>query len=325
MYTYAAGLQAARDRQGLGARRADPAVRLGPDRRHRSACSTGASGGRSDAGRAAARRSCCSWRCCVFTAFNLTPIVWAVLTSIKLPVDAFAIPPKLIFKPTFEFHYAGLGREEVLAFLINSLIIVGRGRADLGADRHAWRPMRSRACAHAGTRARSCSACWPCGCSRTSCWRSRSSSWRSCLEPDRHLRRMVLALVAINQPFTIWLMRSFFVDVPIELDEAARIDGCNVWQMFSGGRPAGGPPGPVVTVAVQPAAGLQRVPVRPGPDRPAAPRPCRSRSPSMAPRTSTTGRSRPRLRSASCCRSSLFMMLVQRHLVRGLAFGAVKG
>src|SRR5690348_8798933 len=32
---------------------------------------------------------------------------------------------------------------------------------------------------------------------------------------------MVLALVAINQPFTIWLMRSFFLDVPVELDEAA--------------------------------------------------------------------------------------------------------
>ena len=28
---------------------------------------------------------------------------------------------------------------------------------------------------------------------------------------------MILALVAINQPFTIWLMRSFFLDVPHEL------------------------------------------------------------------------------------------------------------
>ena len=32
---------------------------------------------------------------------------------------------------------------------------------------------------------------------------------------------MILAMVAINQPFTIWLMRSFFLDVPVELDEAA--------------------------------------------------------------------------------------------------------
>ncbi|MGI9419486.1 MAG: carbohydrate ABC transporter permease [Geminicoccaceae bacterium] len=44
---------------------------------------------------------------------------------------------------------------------------------------------------------------------------------------------MVLALVAINQPFTIWLMRSFFLDVPKELDEAACIDGCNLWQTFT--------------------------------------------------------------------------------------------
>jgi multiple sugar transport system permease protein len=43
---------------------------------------------------------------------------------------------------------------------------------------------------------------------------------------------MILAMVAINQPFTIWLMRSFFIDVPIELDEAAMIDGCNRWQAF---------------------------------------------------------------------------------------------
>ena len=44
---------------------------------------------------------------------------------------------------------------------------------------------------------------------------------------------MILALVAINQPFTIWLMRSFFVDVPLELYEAAAIDGCNAWQVFA--------------------------------------------------------------------------------------------
>lgn len=34
------------------------------------------------------------------------------------------------------------------------------------------------------------------------------------------------ALVAINQPFSIWLLRSFFVDIPRSLDEAAMLDGC---------------------------------------------------------------------------------------------------
>ncbi|MSP04060.1 MAG: carbohydrate ABC transporter permease [Acetobacteraceae bacterium] len=46
-------------------------------------------------------------------------------------------------------------------------------------------------------------------------------------------RAMILALVAINQPFTIWLMRSFFVDVPNDLYEAAQIDGGNAWQVFT--------------------------------------------------------------------------------------------
>ena len=42
----------------------------------------------------------------------------------------------------------------------------------------------------------------------------------------------VLVLVAINQPFTIWMMRSFFMNVPRELDESAMIDGCNRFQGF---------------------------------------------------------------------------------------------
>jgi ABC-type glycerol-3-phosphate transport system permease component len=39
-------------------------------------------------------------------------------------------------------------------------------------------------------------------------------------------------LVAINQPFTIWMLRSFFVNIPQELDEAAMVDGCTRAQAF---------------------------------------------------------------------------------------------
>ena len=38
---------------------------------------------------------------------------------------------------------------------------------------------------------------------------------------------LALALVAINQPFTIWLLRNFFADIPTTLDEAAMMDGCS--------------------------------------------------------------------------------------------------
>ncbi|HWO62842.1 MAG TPA: carbohydrate ABC transporter permease [Umezawaea sp.] len=35
------------------------------------------------------------------------------------------------------------------------------------------------------------------------------------------------ALVAINQPFSIWLLVNFFAEIPKELDEAAMLDGCS--------------------------------------------------------------------------------------------------
>ncbi|OLT51058.1 hypothetical protein BJF89_07895 [Corynebacterium sp. CNJ-954] len=38
------------------------------------------------------------------------------------------------------------------------------------------------------------------------------------------------ALIAINQPFSIWLLRNFFAEIPKELDEAALMDGCNRFQ-----------------------------------------------------------------------------------------------
>jgi multiple sugar transport system permease protein len=37
---------------------------------------------------------------------------------------------------------------------------------------------------------------------------------------------LAAALIAINQPFTIWLLRNFFAEIPKELDEAAMVDGC---------------------------------------------------------------------------------------------------
>ncbi len=43
---------------------------------------------------------------------------------------------------------------------------------------------------------------------------------------------LIVVLVAINQPFTIWMLRSFFMHIPAELDEAALVDGCSRFQAF---------------------------------------------------------------------------------------------
>lgn len=44
---------------------------------------------------------------------------------------------------------------------------------------------------------------------------------------------VIVVLVAINQPFTVWMLRSFFASIPAALDEAALVDGCNRLQAFT--------------------------------------------------------------------------------------------
>ncbi|WP_420631409.1 carbohydrate ABC transporter permease [Candidatus Leptofilum sp.] len=43
---------------------------------------------------------------------------------------------------------------------------------------------------------------------------------------------VIIALVAVNQPFTIWLLRSFFMDIPREIEESAMIDGASRLEAF---------------------------------------------------------------------------------------------
>jgi multiple sugar transport system permease protein len=43
---------------------------------------------------------------------------------------------------------------------------------------------------------------------------------------------VIAVLVAINQPFTIWMLRSFFQNIPVDLDGSARVDGCTHFQAF---------------------------------------------------------------------------------------------
>jgi len=42
----------------------------------------------------------------------------------------------------------------------------------------------------------------------------------------------VIVLVAINQPFTLWMLHSFFLNIPKDLDESAMVDGCTRFQAF---------------------------------------------------------------------------------------------
>jgi multiple sugar transport system permease protein len=43
---------------------------------------------------------------------------------------------------------------------------------------------------------------------------------------------LILIYAAVTFPFVVWLMRSFFQEVPRELSDAAIVDGCTHWGAF---------------------------------------------------------------------------------------------
>ncbi len=47
-----------------------------------------------------------------------------------------------------------------------------------------------------------------------------------------HLPTTIIVLVALNQPFTLWMLHSFFKNIPQDLDESAMVDGCTRFQAF---------------------------------------------------------------------------------------------
>lgn len=55
--------------------------------------------------------------------------------------------------------------------------------------------------------------------------------WRS-LHLVNNLFGLIIIYIAIDSPFAIFLLRSYFVQIPTALDDAARIDGANDWMIF---------------------------------------------------------------------------------------------
>ena len=166
----------------------------------------------------------------IFTFINLVPILWGLLISIKQPADAFSIPPTLIFEPTMLFHWEVWVERGFLSFLVNSLVVAaGTICISVPLGTLAAYGLARTKTRHASKLLFGLLAIRMLPQILLAIPFFVMARWLSLI--DTYLM-MILAMVAINQPFTIWLMRSFFVDVPVELDEAAMIDGCNRWQAF---------------------------------------------------------------------------------------------
>lgn len=174
----------------------------------------------------------------LLTGFGLTvwvlaaafPFFWMTLISFRLPVDAFSVPPKLIAPFTTE-HYWQLWVADRfwLKFLNSTIITVGvlvisltigclaaYALARYGGALGFWLLLVAlifRALPHVTLLPSYKFAFFELG------------LWN-------RYETLIVILVAINQPFTIWMLRSFFMNIPKELDEAALVDGCTRIQAF---------------------------------------------------------------------------------------------
>jgi ABC-type glycerol-3-phosphate transport system permease component len=158
------------------------------------------------------------------------PFVWMTTISFRAPVDAFSVPPKLVAPFTSE-HYWKLwvGDRFWIKFLNSTIITIGvcvvsltigclaaYGLARYGGALGFWLLLTAlifRALPHV---------------TLLPFYKLTSVEWGIW----NRYETLIVILVAINQPFTIWMLRSFFMNIPKELDEAAQVDGCSRVEAF---------------------------------------------------------------------------------------------
>lgn len=158
------------------------------------------------------------------------PIAWTAVISLRQYVDAFSIPIKWFAPITFE-NYSGLWIDKAFYrnFLNTVIVTVGTVGISLTVGSLAG---------YALSRYRGAWGFWLLIIALV--FRSLP---HSTLLPSFYVMfdalgirneyfTLIMVLVAINQPFTIWMLRSFFVSIPHELDEAAMVDGCSRFQAF---------------------------------------------------------------------------------------------
>jgi len=167
----------------------------------------------------------------LWLAVTLFPFVWLCLLALKTPLQAFAMPPLWIFRPT-GFNYVDLLQNtDFLRFFGNS-IVVAVGTVGLSL-------LMGAPAAYAFARARfrfgRAAFLW--------ILIIRMAPGMCYVIPffviyhrlgllDTRTALVVLYTV-FNLALVIWSMHTFFSEIPLTLEEAARVDGASILQVFT--------------------------------------------------------------------------------------------
>ena len=167
----------------------------------------------------------------IFITVTLVPYFWLIITSFKSRLDAFAVPPRLIFSPTLNNYKEAFLSKNFLNYLRNSIIVTGFSTffamiiglpSAYAFSRFPVRGDRALYYYLLGTRFTPIVVlCLPLYLIMSKIGLTNSYAG------------IIIAHVTFNLPFVVWMMKGFFDVIPREIDEAARVDGCSWFYIFS--------------------------------------------------------------------------------------------
>ena len=154
------------------------------------------------------------------------PIVWSVLNSLKNERDILAYPPKLVFTPTLEAYRDVLfGSSSILPNLWSSFVIsIGTTVITMllaVPAAYALARLRVPGKRFAGFYILATQMLPPVGIIIPYFLILRNIGWMDTYQG------IVLIYLSFSLPFGIWLLVSYFEDIPFEMEEAAYLDGAS--------------------------------------------------------------------------------------------------
>lgn len=159
---------------------------------------------------------------------GLIPFILIVFTSLKLPKEAVIMPPKWIFTPTFKNYIVLLSNIDFLHSILNSLIIAA-GATFIATVTGILAGYAFARFAFRGSTVISYLILFLRIVPPVTFVIPYFLIWRLLRLSDTYIS-MILMYVTLCLPMVVWMMRSFFIDVPREIEEAALVDGCTRWQ-----------------------------------------------------------------------------------------------
>lgn len=154
------------------------------------------------------------------------PIVWSVLNSFKTEQDVLAYTPKLVFSPTLAAYRDVLfGSSSILPNLWSSFVIsVGTTIVTIVLAvpaAYALARVRMPGKRLAGFYVLATQMLPPVGIIIPYFLVLRNIGWIDTYQG------MILIYLSFSLPFAIWLMVSYFEEIPLEMEEAAYLDGAS--------------------------------------------------------------------------------------------------